>query len=609
MRKIWLLIAVVFSLGVFGVTTVQSVHAEDVVVDKALKQFKKDVSDFKKGDNPDEDKATIQKKLGQPDMDWVNQRILVNYKAYHEKAGLTDWGKGIANVISDMFTSFNQYIVYGLFDKALSTTFDLAKITSGIDDIFKKVGKSTTAIWLSPAMKGVYYLVFGVAVAWVFVQLSKSGQVAKAIISLILSAVVGGAYIQSGSTVLTAINDYTSKVQTAVFTATASSDPNSFQDTGATFRDTIRKQYFDKSIVRPFTLNNYGKATMDEAEKAGNDDKLGDPYRLIGGHVIDETISNIAKNNKYIAKDGGYEWYQATISFMSPIMSVAYGLPLLAIGVANVAVQLGAVLFYYLAPFTLLLSLIPKFSNKFLETTLQGIGLLFLKIGLLFAIMFVNWVSDLADIIVPVNDTAGAFFNSIFYILIMFLLYKNRKWLVSTVSGSTAGNAAMDKMGLSNLGRNAKNAGQSAASGARKVAMAGLAGYGGFKFLQGKVNDREANRYKKEQEEKEEKKRARERRGERSPEDYNRSRNYRRATDNNELGGQPRSHEKAPTNNGRDNRYESTPTKPTYKRETGLKTGGNNNSNDNGGSNMGDYLAKKRAQQAEEQERLQKDLR
>ncbi|WP_376746981.1 CD3337/EF1877 family mobilome membrane protein, partial [Leuconostoc lactis] len=182
-------------------------------------------------------------------------------------------------------------------------------------------------------------------------------------------------------------------------------------------------------------------------------------YRLIGGKAESDVIDALAKSSDYLSKDGGEEWYQASVGLMAPIMSLAYGVPLLMIGIFNLILQLGAILLYYLSPFTVLLSLLPRFSNSALKTGLSALGLLFAKIGLLFGIMFVSWVGTVTDTIVPVTNSPSALLNSIVYIVLMVLLWKNKSFLVQTVTGSSMANQALNKIQLTQAGQRAMLAG------------------------------------------------------------------------------------------------------------------------------------------------------
>ncbi|MBZ5982122.1 CD3337/EF1877 family mobilome membrane protein [Leuconostoc gasicomitatum] len=402
---------------------------------------------------PAKTEDVIKAELGKPDMDWVNSNILKNYKLYHQDSSLTDFSSGAAHIATDLFTAINLDIVYPLFDKALSTMFNLTGITTGINNVLTSVGQYSQKAWQSDAMKGLLYLAFGVGLVWTFAKSIKSGGGLKSILTLLVIAILGSAWVGAGSTVLSTINTLTSNAQTAVFVATSNIDNDSFSDTGTSFQATLRYNYFTKAVERPFLLGNYGVATMADAEK--NNDEMGNPYRLIGGNVDDSTLSEFAYKNVYIKKKGGQEWYQVAIALMSPVMSVAYGVPLLMIGLANLLVQLGAILMYYLAPFTIMISLIPKFANSALKTAMGALGLLFAKVGLLFGIMFISWVGNVTDTVIPPTNSASSMLNSIVYIVLMILLWKNKSWLVQTITGSSVANSAMNKISMTRAGRKA----------------------------------------------------------------------------------------------------------------------------------------------------------
>ena len=384
------------------------------------------------------------------DIDWVNKNISKNFTAYYQSGSLTDLGLSSAHLVASLFMSLNLYIIYPLFDTALSKMFDLTNITQGINDIFSNVQQFTKQTWAGEVFKQLLYTAFGLGLVWVFIQSVKSGAGLKAILSVLLVAIIGSAWISAGGTVLTKVNEFTSTAQTAMFTET-STIGDSYSNTDD-FQSKIRGVFFDKAVIRPYTLANFGTTSLDASEKDGS-------YRLIGGKADSDVIDALAKSNDYLSKDGGEEWYQASVGLMAPIMSLAYGIPLLMIGVFNLILQLGAILLYYLSPFTVLLSLLPRFSNSALKTGLSALGLLFAKIGLLFGIMFVSWVGTVTDTIVPVTGSASALLNSIVYIVLMVLLWKNKSFLVQTVTGSSMANQALNKIQLTQAGQRAMLAG------------------------------------------------------------------------------------------------------------------------------------------------------
>lgn len=399
---------------------------------------------------PTHTEKEIKNRFMNNDIDWVNKNISKNFTAYYQSGSLTDLGLSSAHLVASLFMSLNLYIIYPLFDTALSKMFDLTNITQGINDIFSNVQQFTKQTWAGEVFKQLLYTAFGLGLVWVFIQSVKSGAGLKAILSVLLVAIIGSTWISAGGTVLTKVNNFTSQAQTAVFTEIDSSD-QTYSSTDD-FENKIRKTFFEKAVIRPYTLANFGTTNLDASEKDGS-------YRLIGGKADSDVIDALAKSNDYLSKDGGEEWYQASVGLMAPIMSLAYGIPLLMIGVFNLILQLGAILLYYLSPFTVLLSLLPRFSNSALKTGLSALGLLFAKIGLLFGIMFVSWVGTVTDMIVPVTGSASALLNSIVYIVLMVLLWKNKSFLVQTVTGSSMANQALNKIQLTQAGQRAMLAG------------------------------------------------------------------------------------------------------------------------------------------------------
>ncbi|SPJ42879.1 CD3337/EF1877 family mobilome membrane protein [Leuconostoc carnosum] len=478
MKRIRIVLAVLLGTAFFVPASVvvlphmTPVVQADNIVDKVVKAVE-DVVDDVTG-KPQYSEEKIKNMLNANNIDWVNQNILKNFVAYNQSGGITDFSLNTAHTLSDIFMSVNLYVVYPIFDVALSKMFDLANITTGINDIFGSVQKFTKQTWAGEVFKQLLYLAFAVGIVWAFIKSVTSGGGFKAILSVLLVAILGGAWIGEGGTVLTKINTMTSTAQTVIFTETTSAgnDYNSASD----FQGAIRKTFFEKSVVRPYMLANFGKTNLKDGEKQGS-------YRLIGGKVTGDTISDLAQHNDYLSKDGGYEWYQVAVSGMSSLMSLAYGIPLLMIGLFNLVLQLGAILLYYLSPFTVLASLIPKFANSALKTALGAMGLLFGKIGLLFAIMFVSWIGNITDTIIPVTSSSTALLNSVVYFLLMFLLWKNKSFLVQTITGSSMANQALNKISLTRAGQQALNAGSEMADSARNGvnSLKGLSGRFGRK--------------------------------------------------------------------------------------------------------------------------------
>ena len=123
---------------------------------------------------------------------------------------------------------------------------------------------------------------------------------------------MGSAWISAGGTVLTKVNEFTSTAQTAMFAETSTTG-DTYSNTDE-FQSKIRGVFFDKAVIRPYTLANFGNNDIRcQAKNKGS-------YRLIGGKADSDAIDALAKSNDYLSKNGGEEWYQASVvSGMSSI--------------------------------------------------------------------------------------------------------------------------------------------------------------------------------------------------------------------------------------------------------------------------------------------------
>lgn len=448
---------------IVDIPTVSAITADTPELKKAKRQSDKEAlaKAKKEGKAVDEgtteprySKKVIENHLNSTNgMDWVRKNIIQFFKMWHESAGLTDLSVGGAHLLADLFSAITLYLVYLPFDTVLSTMYNVDSISSSVNTVFGRVQTFAGSAWSSDVFKQLLYLAFAVGVIWAGVLVARRGNAMKHIIALLLIAVLGGAWVEKGGDVLQNFNKITTTLQTMAFTATSvNNGENTYTDT-SNFENAVRKYYFTHTMERTYSLGNFNTTSLQDSEKDGS-------YRLIGGDVDDDVLSALAKDNDNLSKNGNKEWYQVSIAIIGLVTCFAYGVPLFMIGFLNLLLQLGSVGLYIIAPFTVLLSLIPRFTNSALKTVMVAIGLLFGKIGLIFAITFVSWVGTLVDGIVPVTDSGTALANSVLYFFLLSAVWRYRKFIVQTISGSSVANSALDKLSVTRAGRSVRNAGQ-----------------------------------------------------------------------------------------------------------------------------------------------------
>lgn len=432
--------------GKQGAKEVEQQYGDDGSRVKAIGEHGANVVPGQKSDSdPMFDANEIKSHLDKKDMDWVNQNIIVNYKMYHVGAQWNEPSRAISHVLDDLFISVNINIIYAMTDKALALLFDLPKITSSMNNVLTQVQKFNKNIWYLKAFQGLVIVLFAFGVTYAFVKSSKD---LKSILIVLLMAVLGTGWISSGGQVLTTINNMTSTTQSAVFTATSGTDQSNITGTSDDFKNSMRYKFYTESVERPFALGNYGVASISQVKE-----RDGDPYRLLGGKVTDQVLNGKEYgNNDFVTKNSSKNWYQTTIAFVSPFVSLAYAVPYLAIGIVNMFLQLAAIVLYYVAPFTVMLSFIPKYASSAIRTAMQALAVLMGKVVLLFGILFVGWTGQIVDIIVPPTDSASVILNALLYITLMIALWKNKGHLANAIAGnSVVGNMA-DKMSMTRGG-------------------------------------------------------------------------------------------------------------------------------------------------------------
>lgn len=432
---------------------------------------KKSVSEVQ-ADDKGIDKDEVNKHYQEKDIDYMNAKVLSNYKPYYKDAGITDFSRNAAHVLAELFSSINRDIIYTLFDKALSVLFNLTNIQNSTNTLFNKAGKFNNSIWTNQSFKMLIYVAFAGGIVWAFITEAKNHGGLKSILTIVIIFIVGSAWIGGGGLVLEKINNATSIAEVTAFQATSS---DSDQTTNvADFQHILRFQFFQEAIERPFYLENFN-TTKDEGIDTK---KMGDPIDFIRGAI--QTSDDVPDKNPNMLKDSKKSWYQSTVAFTSLFSSTAYGIPLFFIGLFNLGLQFASVILYFFAPFAILISLLPKYANSGIKTALGAVGVLFGKVFLVFGIMLLNWVQYLADAIVPPTDSGGAMLNAIIYVTLMFILWKNKGRLFNAISGSSAVGSIADKAHvrapinemkqqygnakkkLQNGGRRAKNVGKRA---------------------------------------------------------------------------------------------------------------------------------------------------
>lgn len=383
-------------------------------------------------------KDLVNKALENQDIDTIIKKdIISNYKPYHQEPdNALDFSTNAAHVLADLFSSINRDIVFTVFDKALSLLFNLTNVQNSTNNLFKETSKFNGSFWNNEAFKNIIYIAFGVGIVWAFVMQVKNHGGLKSIATIIAFLILGSAWIAGGGLALEKVNNLTSAAEVVAFQATSS---NNKSTQVSDFQQVLRFQYFQQSIERPFYLENFNTTKNENIDTK----KMGDPIDFIRGAV--ETSDDIPDKNPNMNKDGKKSWYQVMIALISPVTSVAYGVPLFFIGLFNIGLQFLSVALYFFAPFAILISLLPKYATSGIKTALAAVAVLLGKIFLVFGIMLLNWVQGFSDAVIPPTDSGSAILNAALYIALLMLLWKNKGQIFGAITGSRVVENATEK--------------------------------------------------------------------------------------------------------------------------------------------------------------------
>lgn len=354
-------------------------------------------------------------------------KTLDSFNPYMQKPGLTELVFNAMNGLSGFFWEINRFI-YKIFDYALKLMFGASTVNNAINDLIDHVTDLTGNLWDSIFGKfGIILFVLAVVAGFYhFAFKNEKDGIKRVLLSLIIVG-FSMVWFKNSSFMLKTFNSISTTAQSQLMTL---DDSTKVKNASAT--DVVRKVYFEEAIERPYYLMNYGKTTAEAVQK----DKQ-NPYEyLTTDYDKDQgdTAKKISKHgNKYTKQD--YMYYKVLITLFSPLVSLAYGIPLFMVGFINLAVQVFALLLDLLLPVMALLSLIPKYSDSFFKGLMDVMMLFISKAVLVLAILGINLCQSVIDIIIPPNSLSGYFLNAFIFYLILIFAWKNRNKIIQKLTG------------------------------------------------------------------------------------------------------------------------------------------------------------------------------
>ncbi len=229
------------------------------------------------------------------------------------------------------------------------------------------------------------------------------------------------------------IDSWSTSVEGLIFQATNGVEELEVATTSEDAIKQIRNMYYQKAVVDPYLLLNYGTTNLQELNNAGID-----PTEFLGTDNSEKTkgdisteLDNVAgekgdeKYRQYIKPESGL--YKAVVGAATPILNGTIGLPVLMIGIVRFIFQLGAVLMLIALPFLLILSFFPSLDYLFFKGFRSFLGFMFQKSIYSVLILVAFLVFNVVDSMVPMGTIVSFMVNLVIKGVIGLVVFFKRK--------------------------------------------------------------------------------------------------------------------------------------------------------------------------------------
>ncbi|WP_438780263.1 CD3337/EF1877 family mobilome membrane protein [Enterococcus sp. DIV0187] len=370
-------------------------------------------------------------------------------------------GTDFIQMITNMSFSSNK-IVWQVFDFIIEKLYKGAAM-DGLIHTFFQFSKNIYDKLFNVVGLG---LTGGYVVYIFYLYVCKSGNQAKRALTRFLCVIgfsilwFGNGTVESQGEKLTKdLNTWSTAVEGLIFEATNGIDGLSVATTSEDAIKQIRKMYYQKTVVDPYLLLNYGTTDIEELAKAGID-----PTEFLSESIKSENLENISDVVREAAKedDEKAESYRAFIQptksiykmivgLMSPSLNVSVGIPILMIGMVRFLFQLGVLLMLLAIAFMLIVSFFPGMDYMIFRGLKTFVGFVFQKSIYSVLILVAFLVFNIIDDLILMNTIAGFIGNMFVRGIVSLIVFVKRKDILAKLGLGQADHT------LSKTKSNAKN--------------------------------------------------------------------------------------------------------------------------------------------------------
>ena len=290
------------------------------------------------------------------------------------------------------------------------------------------------------------------------------------------------------------LNDLSVEVEGFIFSATNSIQNLSKTDINGVWVpitqeqaiQEVRELYYKAAVVDPYLLLNYGTTDVDELQGAGID-----PKEFLASGASSEELSDIETNVTQAAEEGEKKAtyrayiqptkavYKSVVGFMTPLLNVSIGLPLVVIGMIRFLFQLLVLCLMIGLVFSLLASFVPAFDYMLMNSVKSLVGMMFQKSFYSVVILVAFLIYNIVDDLIPMDTVFGFLGNMFVKAILSLLLVVKRKDLMKKLGLGAADQTINNtkKIASQSLSQMKQVPGQLSAAGQNlAIKGAGLAG-------------------------------------------------------------------------------------------------------------------------------------
>lgn len=324
----------------------------------------------------------------------------------------------ITDVSSEIFDVMMEYFGEIFFVFSLLYVTYLYYVKASFKEAFRKF----------IVMMGI--LIFG------FFFISNSGDMIKSLNTL---SVEGQGYFMTAGNSIIETED-----ESRVFADVENIDENARLDGTIAI---LRNLYFDLAVKKPYMILNYGttdERVINEADRPEDLELPPDYNRVdrllafdgteLGQQQLEVTIEGEVEAYGNEAMSSSNVWMQLALSFVSIFGALALGLPFFFLAFANLFIEGAVLLFVLILGLTLVLSIIPRFSNSALKIFGTVLSLFFIKCLLGLLVLVIYLTAYMIDSLIPPTNIGMYLLNITSLIALMFILFKYRDKIVSTIT-------------------------------------------------------------------------------------------------------------------------------------------------------------------------------